>query len=87
MQVLEIKSLTRKDVPIYYRMFYSGVAVIELPTKSVNLTIDFSIEMMPTGRKDIHLSIIDPVDYPIVPVRQAIRKYIVELDAGGKLPI
>ncbi|MDR2149222.1 MAG: hypothetical protein LBO67_00035 [Spirochaetaceae bacterium] len=86
MRILEIKELVRKDVPIYYRMYYSGIAVIELVNKTVELRLDFSIETKPTGKKDILLTIAQPIDYPVVPFTKAIKQFILELDNAGSLP-
>lgn len=87
MKVLEIKEIVRKDVPIYYKMFYSGVAVMELVNASVERQIDFSMEMKPTGQKQILITLNKPVDYPLVPLLREIKKYINTLDQNGALPL
>ncbi|MDR0375834.1 MAG: hypothetical protein LBH85_08960 [Treponema sp.] len=86
MQILEIKNIVRKDVPIYYRMYYSGIAVMELINKSVERKIDFSIEIKPTGQKEILITIADPVDYPLIPIIRELKKHIDLLYANGNLP-
>jgi len=87
MKIVTIKDMIRKDVPIYYRKLYTGVAVIEFNDKSSNFRIDFSIEYKPTGQKEISVSFIDKIDYPLIPVSKEIKKYIDELDSAGGLPI
>ena len=86
MKVITIKDMIRKDVPIYYRKLYTGVAVIEMGTGNVDHRIDFSIEYKPTGQKEINITFIDKVDYPLVPVSKEIKTYILELDAADGLP-
>jgi len=86
MKVVSIKDMIRKDVPIYYRKLYTGVAVIELNQKSTDYRIDFSIEYKPTGQKDVNVSFIDNIDCPIVPINRELRIYISELDSNGGLP-
>ncbi|MDR0558347.1 MAG: hypothetical protein LBG43_10890 [Treponema sp.] len=86
MQILEIKNIVRKDVPIYYRMYYSGIASMKLINKSVERKIDFSIETKPTGQKEILITIADPVDYPLIPLIRELKKHIDHLDANGNLP-
>ena len=86
MNILKIKDIVRKDVPIYYRRLYSGVAVIEMLNRSQDVRVDFSIEHKPTGQKEILITIIDRVDYPLVPVNAALKKTIDELDSSGGLP-
>jgi len=86
MKVNCIKDMIRKDVPIYYRRLYTGVAVIELNKGPSNYRIDFSIETKPTGQKEVTLSFIDTVDYPLVPISKELKQYITELDDAGGLP-
>lgn len=86
MKVILIKDMIRKDVPIYYRKLYTGVAVIEMNNGNVDYRIDFSIEYKPTGQKDITITFIDPIDYPLVPVNKELKNYILELDNANGLP-
>jgi len=86
MKVISIKDMIRKDVPIYYRRLYTGTAVIEMAEGNKNYRIDFSIEHKPTGQKDVSVSFIDTVDYPLVPLIREIKKYITEADNVGGLP-
>ncbi len=86
MRILEIKDIIRKDVPIYYRMYYSGVAVMELINETTERKIDFSIEIKPTGEKEILITVDEPVDYPLVPIIRELKKYIDKLYGDRKLP-
>jgi len=86
MKVVSIKDMIRKDVPIYYRKLYTGVAVIEMAKGPADYRIDFSIEYKPTGLKEISISFIDEIDYPLVPVNKELKNYILELDNVGGLP-
>jgi hypothetical protein len=86
MKILEVKDIVRKDVPIYYRRLYTCVAVIELINTSQDARIDFSIEHKPTGQKEILITLIDKVDYPLVPLNSALKKAIDDLDSSGALP-
>ena len=86
MKVITIKDMIRKDVPIYYRKLYTGVAVIETGASPVDYRIDFSIEYKPTGQKDINIIFIDKVDYPLVPVTRELKEYINALEANNGLP-
>jgi len=86
MKVVSIKDMIRKDVPIYYRKLYTGVAVIEMTKGPADYRIDFSIEYKPTGQKEINVSFIDEIDYPLVPVNKELKNYILELDNVGGLP-
>jgi hypothetical protein len=87
MKVLEIRDIVRKDVPIYYRMFYSGTARMELINITVEHQIDFSVEMLPTGDKKVLITHDKPIDYPLIPVLNELKAAIIALDADGKLPL
>jgi len=86
MKVISIKDMIRKDVPIYYRRLYTGVAVIEMNKGPTDYRIDFSIEHKPTGQKDIIISFIDSIDYPLIPINRELKQYIGDLDNSGGLP-
>ena len=86
MKVISIKDMIRKDVPIYYRNLYTGVAVVELTNSQAEYRIDFAIEHKPTGQKEISVTFVDPPDYPLVPLTKELKKYIDNLDLTGGLP-
>jgi len=86
MKVISLKDMIRKDVPIYYRKLYTGVAVIDFNNGPTDFRIDFSIEMKPTGQKEINVSFIDTIDYPLIPVTRELKTIIGEMDADGELP-
>jgi hypothetical protein len=87
MKVIAIKDMIRKDVPIYYRNLYTGVAVIDMSKGPMEFRIDFSIEYKPTGGKEVGLSFIDKIDYPLVPLNKEVKQFIENLEAAGGLPV
>jgi hypothetical protein len=87
MTVKQLKNIVRKDVPIYYKMFYNAIAEIELPGQVVETAIEFSLEMKPTGTKEIVVTVVDGVDYPLVPLKAALKAAIFALDRDAKLPL
>jgi len=86
MKVNSIKDMIRKDIPIYYRKLFTGVAVIEMNNGPEDYRIDFSIEYKPTGQKDILVTFIDKIDYPLVPLHRELKKFINDLEVAGVLP-
>jgi len=86
MKVITVKDIVRKDIPIYYRLLYTGVAVIEMTTDAEDYRIDFSVETKPTGQKEINVSFLDELDYPLVPVIKELKKYIESMHQNGALP-
>ena len=86
MNVVAIKDVIRKDIPIYYRLLYTGVATIELSGKQADYRIDFSIEIKPTGKKEIVVTFLDELDYPLVPVLREMKNLIETMHSNGELP-
>ncbi|MDR2730561.1 MAG: hypothetical protein LBB81_06655 [Treponema sp.] len=86
MKINALKDVIRKDVPIYYRRLYTGVVVIEINKGPVNYRVDFTIETKPTGKKEITVSFIDKIDYPLIPLNREIKEFIDNLDIAGGLP-
>ena len=86
MKVIAIKDIVRKDIPIYYRLLYTGVAVLELISSEADYRIDFSIEIKPTGQKEIVISFLDEVDYPLLPVIKELKQHIETMYSDGILP-
>ncbi|MDR2663863.1 MAG: hypothetical protein LBC31_12795 [Treponema sp.] len=86
MKITALKELIRKDVPIYYRRIFSGILVIDMVNKTVESRIDFTIETKPTGLNEVIINNMQTVDYPLLPLRKEIKKYISVLDETGGLP-
>ncbi|MCR4899496.1 MAG: hypothetical protein K5907_01595 [Treponema sp.] len=55
-------------------------------SRTVNVDIEFSIEMNSLGIKEFSLSIKTQIDYPLIPVRKSILDYLTNLEVEGKLP-
>ena len=86
MRIIEIKNMTRKEFPIYYRRFYNGIAVMELVNGIVEIPLDFQIEHKPTGTTDIFIALSQKIDYPLIPIQKELKKFVDALDKSGKLP-
>jgi hypothetical protein len=86
MKVVAVKDVIRKDVPIYYRLLYTGVAVIELAKGSANYRIDFTIEIKPTGFKEISVTFLDNLEYPLLPVIKELKVIIDKMHEDELLP-
>lgn len=85
MKVIEIRDIVRKDVPIYYRRVYTGIAVLEFMEEHHDRRIEFSIETKPTGAKDIVVKLLEDIDYPLVPMTKALKDAIMAMDSSGAL--
>ena len=86
MNIIEIKNITRKELPIYYRRLYTGLVVLELMNKNIESEIEFQIEHKPTGQTEINLNLTKTIDYPLVPLHKELKNFIGALDSTGKLP-
>jgi hypothetical protein len=86
MNVLEIKNVTRKDIPLYYRREFFGSVVFEYLNSKNEKRIDFSLENTPFGRIDVKVNFLEDVDYPLVPIVQSLKEYILDMDKKGGLP-
>lgn len=86
MKVVGISNIHRKENLLYYRREYTGEATIELLTNPRVVPLDFVLEQRPMGGFSIHVSIVDSMDYPIVPIMTALKTFIADLDLKGVLP-
>jgi len=84
--IREIKDISRKENFIYYRREFTGEALYGFPDRNHTGKIEFTIETAATGKKDIRINLVDPVDYPVLPVMQGLKEFIKELDDNDKLP-
>ncbi len=88
MQVLELKNLHKNEGVIYYRRQYTADAQVELPNQIESLPISFTIETGPLGDKQFDLEFSnDNINYPIIPIRKALKDFILAKDSNGELPI
>ncbi len=86
MTILDITDITRKETCIYYRREFSGSALYDLPGRKTSGKIEFTIETAPTGKSEIQIRLVDPVEYPLLPVLQGLKQYIASMDADARLP-
>lgn len=87
MTVLGLDNILRKDNAIYYRRQFSADASYDLAGRKASGKIEFTIETSPFGESVISVNLIDPVNYPVIQVKRALKEYIGKLDTAGKLPL
>ena len=86
MKVVSIKDILRKDVPIYYRRLFTATAVLDILNEHLSRKIEFTIETGPTGTRAVTVTLLEHLEYPLVPVLRELRESIVILDKNGTLP-
>lgn len=85
MEILEIKDINFTPGHIYYRRTYHGVAVISLPINTIEPPIHFTIETGPMGNRDIDVTVDGAIDYPLLPIKTALKEFISTMDSAGEL--
>lgn len=88
MRVLELNEIHTDDNYIYYRRNYTAQAKLELLSKTLDANISFTIETGPFGDKVIYVDFAPgtTLDYPLIPVKSALKTFILTMDNEGKLP-
>jgi hypothetical protein len=86
MKVVELRELCRRDSPVHYIKELTAVAVIEWNERVSESDISITLEHGPVGPPDVHVHLLDSVDWPALPVIHAIRDYVVDLERTGRLP-
>ncbi|MBO4508076.1 MAG: hypothetical protein J5747_05510 [Spirochaetaceae bacterium] len=86
MKVLELKNVHRDEGYIYYRRTFQADAVLELPLKTMQTPVEFTIELSPLGTKDIDITFLDNIDYPLLPLTKSLKEIILSKDSEGLLP-
>lgn len=85
MKVLGLNNIIREEGVIYYRKSFTANAEIELPLKTINTPISFTIEMSPLGEKTIDIVFLENIDYPLLPILKILKEIIKQQDYEGKL--
>ncbi len=86
MDIVGLENIVRKESHIYYRREFKADAIIEIMNKNRNVPIEFVLEHKPHGGIDVSVSINEDLDYPMVPVVNKLKLYVVELDRQRALP-
>ena len=84
MKLISINNVEKKDVPLYYRNEYTANAeFLLIGNNQIKTSISFSIEMIPTGEKNIEISLTESIDYPIVPIIKTLKSEIEKMEKEG----
>ena len=86
MNVIEIRNIKRKDIPLHYREEFAGLAVLH--NSKLNKTediIEFSLERTPFGTREVDVKFSTTPDYPALPTIRVLKEFILKLEKEGKL--
>ncbi|HKL87276.1 MAG TPA: hypothetical protein VJ861_13190 [Treponemataceae bacterium] len=86
MIILDISDINRKENFIYYRREFTATVLFDLLGRNTPANIEFVIETAPTGKKNVQIKFIETVDYPLIPLVQALKIQLIDLDNEQKLP-
>lgn len=76
----------KQDAHLYYRNDYSAVALlVAMDGRNIQKKIEFSVEMAPTGKKEIKVEFVEKLDYPVLNIVKSLKEEIRELDRKGLL--
>jgi hypothetical protein len=87
MKVIDLLNIVRKDSAVYYKRYFTAVAVIELPAKTIEEPLEFTIETSPLNQKTITANFFEPLDYPLVPILNEVKALVRAKDESGALPL
>ena len=86
MNVINIKNIIRKDIPLHYREEFSGLAVLnDLRLKESENKIEFSLERTAFGTKQVEVKFASPPDYPVIQAIRNLKEFILNMEEEGKL--
>lgn len=87
MQVVELTDVVRRETPLHYRRTFTATAMLSRGAfEPEPKRIEFVLEQSPLGSIDVRVTLLDDIDYPLVPAIAAIKAHIRELHEDGDLP-
>ncbi|PKL24670.1 MAG: hypothetical protein CVV47_09560 [Spirochaetae bacterium HGW-Spirochaetae-3] len=86
MKIVDLTNILRKDTHIYYRREFRADAVFEIMDQTKSVPVEFVLEHKPTGSVDVSATIVEGLDYPVMPFVSKLKAFIAELDKRGALP-
>ncbi len=86
MQILELRNLKRKDVPLAYRRTFTAEAILEGKNSGqITQPVEFDLEQNAGGATSVSIRIRGRAKYPIIPLVRELRSYISSMNDAGKL--
>jgi hypothetical protein len=85
MEVVDLKDIIRKEMAIDYRRVYTATAVLDLAGAAVEKKIEMALEHTPFGEVGIKITMLEDVDYPLIPVLKKIGEKARVLQREGTI--
>ena len=81
MELIGISDIKKKDTLIYYRNQYEGTALFSLvKNKQASVKFQSTVEMLPTGHRDVTVELLEPIDYPLLPIIKILKNQLEKID-------
>ena len=81
MELIGISDIKKKDTLIYYRNQYEGTALFSLVmNKQASVKFNSTVEMLPTGQRDVTVELLESIDYPLLPIIKLLKQQLIEID-------
>ncbi len=85
MKVVELRELNRRNIAIHYIKEFTAIAVLQSKDTQTEAEIAFVLESKAVGPPEVSVRVLNPVDWPLLPVVRALRDHILELETSGRL--
>lgn len=86
MKVVELTDIVRRETPLHYRRTFTATALLSRGESTPQAKrIEFVLEQSPLGATDVRVTLLDELDYPLVPAIAAIKSHIRALHENGDL--
>jgi len=86
MKIVELTNVSRKDSHIYYRREFKANAVIEIMSQTRTVPVEFVLEHTPLGSVDVSATVVEDIEYPVMPFIAKLKSYVTDMDKRGALP-
>lgn len=84
MKFLGMDEINKKDTLIYYRNEYTGLASFALiGDKRSSVRFSSTVEIKPTGERDIIVELLETIDYPVLPIIKSLKDEIMSIEKEG----
>jgi hypothetical protein len=85
MEVVELKNIVKKEMAIDYRRVYTATAVLNMSNSTTEVRVEMALEHTPLGEVGIKVTLLDKIDYPLIPVLKKIKAAARVLQEKGTL--
>ena len=85
MEVTGFKDIVKKDMAIDYRRVYTAVAVLDMRGAQMEKRIEMALEHTPFGEVDIKVTMLEELDYPLIPVLRMITEKVRVMQKEGTI--